>query len=483
MNKAFRCICPILATLIILIIPVPHGLAPHAWRFFAIFLGCIIGLVLEPLPGGAIGLIGISVTALFAPYVLFDPEQLTQAGFKPTVNAFEWAVSGFSNSTVWLIFGAFTFALAYDKTGLGKRIALLLVKLLGKSTLSLGYAIILTDTIIAPFTMSSTARSAGIIYPILSHLPPLYDSKPHDSSRKKIGTFLMWTGIVSTSITSSFFMTALAPNLLSISLVNKTIGLNIIWLEWFAVTAPACLFLIAVTPLLCYFLCKPEVKSGNTIPNWAKEELNQLGSLTLQEILLIFFVTCALLLWILGHNIIAPPLVGIIIVSAMLICRLLTWNDIIENKAAWNIFTWLATLIAFASGLNKSGFINWFGGLIGLYILDFSPLTASIMLLCIYYALHYFFASNTAHAAALLPIFLGAATHIPGINIHHFVLLILPLLGFMGIITPYAAEPSAVYYGSGFIPNAVWWKLGFIFGLFFLIIWLTISIPWVFMIA
>lgn len=482
MNKAFRCICPILATLIILLIPVPHGLPPHAWRFFAIFLGCIIGLVLEPLPGGAIGLIGISVAALFAPYILFDPEQLSQPGFKPTINAFEWAVSGFSNPTVWLIFGAFTFALAYDKTGLGKRIALLLVKSLGKNTLSLGYAIILIDTIIAPFTISSTARSAGIIYPILSHLPPLYNSNPHDASRNRIGTYLMWTGIVSTSITSSFFLTALAPNLLSINMVNKILGINVTWLEWFIVTLPACLILVALSPLLSYMLCKPEIKSGDAIPNWANEALKELGPLTSKEILLIFFVTCALLLWIFGGKFIAPPLVGIVVVSAMLISQLLTWNDIIENKAAWNIFTWLATLIAFASGLNKSGFINWFGALISTYIIHFPPLTAMIILLSVYYILHYFFASNTAHAAALLPIFLGAAAHIPGININQYVLLLLPLLGFMGVMTPYAAEPSAVYYGSGFIPNAVWWKLGFIFGLFFLLVWLCVSIPWVLLI-
>ena len=83
--------------------------------------------------------------------------------------------------------------------------------------------------------------------------------------------------------------------------------------------------------------------------------------------------------------------------------------------------------LAFASGLNKSGFIDWFGTLISTYIIHFSPLAAIVLLLCIYYVLHYFFASNTAHAAALLPIFLGAAAHVSGINIHHYVLLILRL--------------------------------------------------------
>ena len=53
-----------------------------------------------------------------------------------------WALSGFSNSTVWLIFGAFMFALGYEKTGLGRRIALMLVKAMGRKTLTLGYAVV-----------------------------------------------------------------------------------------------------------------------------------------------------------------------------------------------------------------------------------------------------------------------------------------------------------------------------------------------------
>ena len=89
-----------------------------------------------------------------------------------------WALSGFSNSTVWLIFGAFMFALGYEKTGLGRRIALMLVKAMGRKTLTLGYAVTIADTILAPFTPSNTARSGGTIYPVISNLPPLYDSKP-----------------------------------------------------------------------------------------------------------------------------------------------------------------------------------------------------------------------------------------------------------------------------------------------------------------
>src|SRR5437588_622269 len=83
------------------------------------------------------------------------------------------ALLPFSSGTVWLVFGAFMFALGYDKSGLGRRIGLLLVRQLGRRTLSLGYATMLADTILAPVTPSNTARSAGTLFPIVNSLPPL----------------------------------------------------------------------------------------------------------------------------------------------------------------------------------------------------------------------------------------------------------------------------------------------------------------------
>lgn len=483
MKKTIRIVSPLLATLIVLLCPIPSGLAPHAWYFFAIFLGCVIGLVLEPLPGAAIGLLGVGITALFANYVLFSPEQLATPGFKSANAAFEWAVSGFTNATVWLIFGAFMFALGYEKTGLGRRIALLLVKMLGKRSLTLGYAIMIADTVLSPFTPSNTARSAGTIYPIISNLPPLYDSKPNDPSMKKIGTYLMWTAIVSTCITSSLFLTALAPNLLAISLTSKTTGIDITWMEWFKAAAPVCILLLIISPFLCYILCPPEIKSGDAIPKWAAEELKKLGGLTRNEVLLLVFVVSALGLWIFADKIIAAPLVGILVICAMLICRVITWNDILANKAAWNTFAWFATLVALADGLNKVGFIAWFGALVGANISGLSPLVAMIILTCVFYWVHYYFASSTAHTTALLPVILGAAAHVPGLDMHTFVLILLPTLGFMGILTPYGTGPSPVYYGSGFIPSTLWWKLGLIFGTLFLVVWLVIGIPWILFIS
>jgi L-tartrate/succinate antiporter len=195
--RLWRAAAPVAVALAVALLPAPAGLAPHAWRYFAIFFGVILGLVLEPLAGAAVGLIGVAVTAVLAPAVLFSPEQLAQPGFRPAPAAVDWALSGFSDPTVWLIFGAYMFALGYEKTGLGRRIALGLVARLGRRTLTLGYAVALADLLLAPLTPSNTARSGGTIYPVIRNLPRLYGSLPNDPSRRRIGSYLMWVAIAS----------------------------------------------------------------------------------------------------------------------------------------------------------------------------------------------------------------------------------------------------------------------------------------------
>ncbi|AVI62253.1 anion permease [Halomonas sp. GFAJ-1] len=474
----WKLFAPLIIAIIVALIPTPDGVAPHAWYFFAIFLGCVVGLILEPLPGAVIGLIGVTLIALLSRWVLFSPEQLAAEGFNPANQAFSWAVSGFTNSTVWLIFGAFMFALGYEKTGLGRRISLWLVNAMGKRTLTLGYAVMISDTILAPFTPSNTARSAGTIYPVIRNLPPLYDSHPNDPSMKRMGSFLMWTALASTCVTSSLFLTAMAPNLLAVALTESTTGIQINWGQWFMAIAPVGILLLLLVPLLCYWLCAPEVKAGHEISDWARDELKQLGTLTRNEILLVVMVVTALLLWIFGGGIISASLVGLVVICGMLLTGIVTWDDILNNHAAWNTFVWFATLVALAGGLSQVGFVSWFGNVVGGQVSHFNPMVAMVALVVLFYALHYFFASITAHVTALLPVILAAASGIAGLDMQLFVLLLLPTLGFMGILTPYGTGPSPVYYGSGYLPSALFWRLGAIFGLIFLVAWLVIGLPW-----
>src|SRR5690242_11657121 len=234
----WRAVIPVAITLVLAALPPPPGLAQHAWLYFSLFAGVIAALVTEPLPNPAVGLIGLALTGLLSRYVLFAPADLAKPGFKLTSQTINWALSGFSSTTVWLVGGAFMFALGYEKTGLGRRIALLLVRVLGRRTLSLGYATTFADMILAPFTPSNTARSAGIIFPVVNNLPALYDSRPRDPSSRRIGGYVMWTTFAAGCVTSSLFMTACAPNFLAVEFIAKIAHVQITYAQWMRASLP-----------------------------------------------------------------------------------------------------------------------------------------------------------------------------------------------------------------------------------------------------
>ena len=96
-------------------------------------------------------------------------------------------------------------------------------------------------------------------------------------------------------------------------------------------------------PLLAYWFYPPEVKVNNEVPLWATRELEKLGKLSRNEILLLVFVCCALLMWIFAAAWIEPAMAALLIVGLMLWTGVLEWNDITGNKAAWNTFVWFAT--------------------------------------------------------------------------------------------------------------------------------------------
>jgi L-tartrate/succinate antiporter len=480
--KLWKALAPIALAIVLAVIPPPDGLPQHAWWYFAIFAGVILGLVLEPLPGGAIGLIGVAVVTVLAPFVYLAPDALAKAGSKWPAEAIRWALSGFSNTTVWLIFGAFMFALGYEKTGLGRRIALVLVKLMGRRTLTLGYAVTVADTVLAPFTPSNTARSAGTIFPVIRNLPGLYDSKPNDPSASRIGTYLMWTALATTCVTSSMFLTGLAPNLLALELAQKTAKVSVTWGEWLQAFLPVGVVLLILVPLLTWVLAPPAVKSGNEVPTWAGKELEKMGKLSSREIELAILVLLALALWIFGGSFIDATTVALVTIALMLITGVVSWDDVISNKQAWNTLAWFATLVALAAGLSQVGFVKWLAGVIGAHMTGFEPVTVMIVLVLAFYFLHYMFASITAHVTALLPVFLSVGAAMPGLDMKQYTVMLLMTLGIMGILTPYATGPSPVYYGSGYIPSSKFWLLGAIFGVVFIAALMIIGLPWVRMI-
>lgn len=465
-NVVFRWLVPVALGAVVLIIPTPSGLTPAAWHYFALFVAVIGGLITEPIPGPAVGFVGVA----FATAIVFVG--------KTPAEALRWGLSGFSNDTVWLIFAANMFAVGYEVTGLGRRLALLLVRKLGRSTLGLGYAISLADLILAPFMPSVTARSGGTIYPIVKSIPPIYGSYADDNPRK-IGSFLLWTAFASTSVTSGLFMTSFAPNVLATDIARKITKVDISWTDWAWGALPIGVVLFAVTPLLCYYLYPPVLKHSVEVAEWAGAELKRMGAISRREVTMAVLALGALVCWISAAKLISATTVALVVIALMMLTKVISWSDIAQAKQAWNVFVWFATLIVLADGLSSVGFLSWFAKRSASLTTNIPVMAAMIAIVAAFFAVHYLIASGTAQAVALLPVFLAAAVSIKGLPMRPVVLLLLYSLGMMGCITPYANGPAPIYFSSGYIPARDFWRLGFILGLFNLIVLLGIGLPWV----
>jgi L-tartrate/succinate antiporter len=450
---------------IVAVLPVPTGLKPAAWYFFALFCAVVVGLVLEPIPAAAVGVTGVALATVLG---LVEP--------KPA-DAIKWALSGFSNTTVWLIFGAFMFALGYERSGLGRRLALGLVKKMGGNSLGLGYAVSLSDVVLAPFTPSNTARSGGTIFPVIRNIPDLYGSEPGPTSRR-LGGPLMWTALATTCVTSTLFLTGLAPNLLALDIVRKTAHVDISWSAWLVGVLPVGVVLLLLVPLLVYKIYPPEVKQSTEVPIWAGKELSTMGRVSRNEVVMALLAVGALAFWIFGGKFIDATAVAFAAIALMVILGVVAWDDILANKAAWNVLVWFATLVALADGLNRVGFVTWFAKRAAAPLAGYAPLTVMILLTILFFVTHYMFASITAHVTAMLPVMLAAGAAVPGVDPRMFAMLLCYTLGIMGILTPYATGPSPVYFGSGFIPRKDFWRLGAIFGFVYLAALLAIGVPW-----
>jgi L-tartrate/succinate antiporter len=464
--RLYGALIPLAIGAAIALTPVPAGLSVDAWRYFALFTTVIVALITEPISPAIIGMAGVIAGAMFG-LVRETPAQSAQ-----------WALSGFGNATVWLIFAGYMFTLGYTQTGLGKRIALHLVRLLGHRTLGLGYAVALADLALAPFTASATARSAGTVFPVVRQIPELYDSRPHDGTARRLGAYLLYSALATSFVTSSMFVTALAPNTLALTVMRQTAGVTVTWLDWFVGFAPVGLVLIVVVPFLLYKIYPPEIRRAPEAPRWAAGELQKMGAMTRKEVTLLILVCGALALWIGAIEYVEPAISAMLVVLLMVGFKVVSWDDVIGHAQAWNVLVWFATMVTLASGLGETKFLEWLAQSMAPTLEGFSLYLAIVSLVGVYFFLHYFFASITAHAASMLPVFIGIAVMIPGLSAKTWALLLAYPLGLMGVLTTYTAGHNPIYYGSGYISRQAFWGLGIVLGVFYLVTYLAIAVPW-----
>ena len=440
-------------------VPAPEGVRAEAWHLLAIFVATIVGIVLEPLPMGAIAVLGIAATTLTGTLTIGD------------------ALSGFGNRVIWLVLMAFFIARGFVKTGLGTRIAYLFVGLLGRKTLGLGYSMIATDLVLAPAIPSNTARAGAVIFPILRSVAEAYDSRPGDGTARRIGAFLTKSAFQGNLITSAMFLTAMAANPLAAQMAGD-LGIEITWARWALAALVPGLVSLLVVPVVLYGLYPPQVRETPGAAELARRKLSEMGRMKRGEWIMLGTFVLLLFLWIFGKPLhVHSTVTALVGLSVLLLTRVLDWGDVLDERGAWNTFIWLSALVMMASFLSRLGLIPWFSNTIAGLFEDVGWLPAFLALSLIYFYSHYFFASNTAHVSSMYAAFLGVA-----VTLGAPPLLAALVLGFFSNLfssmTHYSTGPAPVLFGAGYVELADWWKLGAVVSVVNIVIWFGVGGVW-----
>lgn len=457
---------PLLATIatgvILWLIPAPDGVSRVAWQLLSIFLATIVGIITQPLPLGAVAMMGLGACVL--------TKTLTFAA----------AFSAFGDPIPWLIALAFFFARGFIKTGLGNRIAYQFVNLFGSSSLGLGYSLVFSEAILAPAIPSVSARAGGIFLPLVKSLCAACGSNVGDGTEKKLGAWLTLTCFQTSVISSSMFLTGMAANPLAANLTASTINMSIGWMDWAKAAVVPGLVSLIVVPFLLYLIYPPEVKTSPDAPKLAREKLEKMGPMSKNEMIMAGTLLLTVGLWVFGGVLNIDAVTAAILgLSVLLITGVVTWKECLSESVAWDTLTWFAALIAMAGYLNKYGLISWFSQTVVKFVGGLGltwQLSFGILVLLYFYS-HYFFASGAAHIGAMFTAFLSVATAL-GTPAYLAACVLSFLSNLMGGLTHYGIGSAPVFYGAGFVPLGTWWGYGFLISVVNLVIWLGIGGVW-----
>lgn len=437
----------------------PAGLTNTAWATFALFIALIAGFITQPLPIGALAVIGLTVA------------------IATNLIGIQNALLGFGNPSIWLILLAFFISEGFIKTGLGKRIALIFTRLFGKNTLGLAYSLIGVDLILAPAMPSTTARSGGVVFPIIKSLAKAMGSEPNDKTRRKIGSFLIYTEFQGSIITSALFLTSMAGNPLAQSLA-RNYNVNITWTSWFlAALLPGVISLIFI-PWLIYKLYPPMQKHMPQASKWASHQLDEMGKMTSKEIFMSIIFIIALILWVLGSTLkINATVVAFIALALILLTGVLTWDQVISEKGAWNTFIWFSVMVLMANQLSVTGFIPWLSKTVSSSLRGLNWVVVLALLLLVYFYAHYLFASATAQISAMYLAFVGISIS-SGAPSMLAAMLFAFFSEIFGSTTHYGWGPAPLFFGSGFVTQKEWWSYNAVLGVIYILIWGIIGSIW-----
>ncbi len=444
----------------IAVIPVPEGVTKQSWTLFAIFIATIVGSIVQPMVGSAMVFLGVIAVVLF--------------GALPM----DKALKGYSDTNVWLVLASFFISRGMIKTGLGKRTALHFIRLIGKRTLGLGYSLVIAETFLATVIPSTSARMGGVILPITRGITETFDSHPNDESANKLGTFLINLLYQTEVIICATFLTGQVSNFIIADFALKNANIQLTYASWLTASIVPSLVSLIVIPLMIYRFFPPEIRSTPKAAEFAKEQLNEIGKMSLHEWIMLGIFVLVVLLWATkSFHQLDTTLVALLGITVLLLTKVLDWKDITHEHSAWEVFIWYGGLVNLATSLGETGLTKLFAEKMASYTNGMSWVLALAVLVFVYFYSHYAFASITAHVTAMYVPFL-VVTIAVGAPAGLAVLVLAYFSNLNAGITHYGTTSGPILFGVGYVKQKNWWTIGLIASILNILIWSTVGLMW-----
>lgn len=444
----------LLVFIVMQILPTPEGLSSEGWSVAAIVSLMAIWWATEAIP--------VAVTALL-PLALFPIIGIV---------SFKEAALPYANPNIYLFLGGFMLALAIERSGLHKRMALHMIIGAGSSGPKLIGGFMTIAALISMFVMNTSTTL--MLLPIGLAVCSVVTKTIPNLTQKEITFFdtsLMLGIAYAATIGGMSTLVGTAPNIVFSAFMQETYGIEISMIQWMTLGVPlAIVMLYSAWVILTKFVFPTSFVTSDETKMHLRNMLSEQGRLSKDEkkISIIFGLTA--LAWmfrtILDNYEMFAGLTdaGIAIISAILLFmipsssskgELLDWNQ--SNKLPWGLLILFGGGLSIAAQINSSGLGIWIGE--GLSVLSTVP---PIFLIFAVAALIIFLTeitSNVATTSTFLPVFGAVAV---GIGVLPVALTVpVCLAASCAFMLPVATPPNAIVYGSGKFTIATMMKAGF----------------------
>ncbi|EGV1829886.1 DASS family sodium-coupled anion symporter [Vibrio parahaemolyticus] len=381
--------------------------------------------------------IHVSITALLIPML---------AVFLGVFNT-QAALNNFSNSIIFLFLGGFALAAALHKQKLDQALADK-VLLIARGRMSVAVFMLFGVSAGLSMWISNTATAAMMLPLVLGVMTKLDAKKNHN-------TFLfVLLGIAySASIGGIATLVGSPPN----AIAAAEVGLN--FTEWMKLGLPISLILMPIAILVLYTMTKPDLSHKFELDHKPVEWTN--GKMVT---LAIFLLTVTL--WIFSKPI--NTMLGgfakfdtLVAIGAILLLgasRAVEWKDI-EKTTDWGV------LILFGGGICLSNVLKATGTSVFLAhsltsFLEQAGVLLTILSVVAFVVFLTEFASNTASAALLVPVF---ATIAEALGLSPVILsALIAVAASCAFMLPVATPPNAIVFGTGHIKQKEMMRIGFV---------------------